>query len=248
LGPMLTAARDIPGPPLGPTGCPRTSSAWWTAWWPSNWCHPRIGTRSGHGSRAPPTSSSATARWLRSLADDCGLGSAPGISAPAGWIGLTTEPAIADHDRGAMAGAHRGQSPLGLRVERNARKDRARAASERICRPVDDAPRLGDRSISVRRGRSGQTRADIVGASPGDAISLFPPGPADIDGWRRALAHSPHLEPAVRRMADGVAARLDLAGPHAARVERLRLLGNGVVPLQERQGCLGEDEDRTINA
>jgi len=65
-----------------------------------------------------------------------------------------------------------------------------------------------------------------------DRLGPFPPGPADIDGWRRVLAHSPDLEPAVRRMADGVAARLDLSGPHAARIERLRMLGNGVVPLQ----------------
>ncbi|WP_370877457.1 DNA cytosine methyltransferase [Kaistia geumhonensis] len=61
---------------------------------------------------------------------------------------------------------------------------------------------------------------------------LFPPGPADHDGWRGVLAYSPDLEPAVRRMADGLAARVDLSGPHAARVERLRMLGNGVVPLQ----------------
>ena len=63
-------------------------------------------------------------------------------------------------------------------------------------------------------------------------IGVFPPGPADLDGWRRVLAHSPDLEPAVRRMADGVAARVDLSGPHAARVERLRMLGNGVVSLE----------------
>lgn len=64
-----------------------------------------------------------------------------------------------------------------------------------------------------------------------DPVGLFPPGPSDFDGWRRVLAHSPDLEPAVRRMADGVATRVDLAGPHAARVERLRMLGNGVHPL-----------------
>jgi len=69
--------------------------------------------------------------------------------------------------------------------------------------------------------------------SGGDGFPcLYPPGPADLDSWRAVLAHSPELEPAVRRMADGVAARLDLAGPHAARVERLRMLGNGVVSLQ----------------
>lgn len=56
---------------------------------------------------------------------------------------------------------------------------------------------------------------------------LFPPGPSDIDGWRSALAASPELEPAFRRMADGLASRLDIG-----RVDRLRMLGNGVVPLQ----------------
>lgn len=61
---------------------------------------------------------------------------------------------------------------------------------------------------------------------------LYPPRPSDLDRWRGVLAHSPELEPAVRRMADGMAARLDLAGPHAARIERLRMLGNGVVPLE----------------
>ncbi|TIV83822.1 MAG: DNA cytosine methyltransferase [Mesorhizobium sp.] len=51
---------------------------------------------------------------------------------------------------------------------------------------------------------------------------LFPPGPGELDAWRTILDRAPHLEPAVRRMADGM----------AARVDRLRMLGNGVVPLQ----------------
>lgn len=52
--------------------------------------------------------------------------------------------------------------------------------------------------------------------------AIFPPGPHDLDTWRLVLDRAPHLEPAVRRMADGM----------AARVDRLRMLGNGVVPLQ----------------
>ncbi|WP_082909665.1 DNA cytosine methyltransferase [Sinorhizobium glycinis] len=56
---------------------------------------------------------------------------------------------------------------------------------------------------------------------------VFPPGPADRDGWRAVLERAPELEPAFRRMADGLASRLDIA-----RVDRLRMLGNGVVPLQ----------------
>ncbi|WP_249158669.1 hypothetical protein [Bradyrhizobium tropiciagri] len=52
--------------------------------------------------------------------------------------------------------------------------------------------------------------------------SLFPPAPNDIDGWRDILEFWPEFEPAVRRMADGM----------VGRVDQLRMLGNGVVPLQ----------------
>ena len=47
------------------------------------------------------------------------------------------------------------------------------------------------------------------------------PGPGDADGWERYLRCAPDLEPAVRRGADRL----------AHRVDRLRLCGNGVVPL-----------------
>jgi DNA (cytosine-5)-methyltransferase 1 len=68
------------------------------------------------------------------------------------------------------------------------------------------------------------------------ALPLFPPGPLDADGWRSALAAAPWLAPAirpseaesaVRGMADGIAADLVRSREH-----RLRLGGNGVVPLQ----------------
>lgn len=52
---------------------------------------------------------------------------------------------------------------------------------------------------------------------------LFPPGPADLEAWRAAIERTPELEPAVRGLADGLA---------STRVDWLRLLGNGVVPLQ----------------
>lgn len=51
---------------------------------------------------------------------------------------------------------------------------------------------------------------------------LFPPAPSDLDGWRAVSAVAPHLKPELCRMADGL----------ANRVDRLRMLGNGVVPLQ----------------
>ncbi|MCF4167574.1 DNA cytosine methyltransferase [Zavarzinia compransoris] len=83
------------------------------------------------------------------------------------------------------------------------------------CRPdpcggdVDDADGTGS------QGRSNDTR-EHAGERP-----AWPPGPGDVDGWARYLAIAPDLEPAVRRGADGL----------AHRVDRLRLCGNGVVPL-----------------
>jgi DNA (cytosine-5)-methyltransferase 1 len=50
---------------------------------------------------------------------------------------------------------------------------------------------------------------------------LFPPGPADLDRWHEILRRDPTLEPGLCRESDGI----------SARVERLRALGNGVVPL-----------------
>lgn len=60
---------------------------------------------------------------------------------------------------------------------------------------------------------------------------LSPPGPYDTDGWKSALEGAPHLEPSFRRVADDVALGMDLARGWT-RIERLRMLGNGVVPLQ----------------
>ena len=58
-------------------------------------------------------------------------------------------------------------------------------------------------------------------------LPLFPPGPSDLDRWRSVLdrdhALAPALEPPFRELADGVG---------ADRRHWLRLLGNGVVPLQ----------------
>lgn len=57
----------------------------------------------------------------------------------------------------------------------------------------------------------------------------WPPGPADRGTWARVLEHDPDLAPAlgdVRRVADGVPPGL------VARADRLRCLGNAVVPAQ----------------
>jgi DNA (cytosine-5)-methyltransferase 1 len=78
------------------------------------------------------------------------------------------------------------------------------------------------------RGRDGRPEGPqrgevgrIVAERPGGS-TLFPPGPDEVEAWWDTLQLWPAVEPALCRMADGL----------ADRVERVRMLGNGVVPLQ----------------
>ncbi|MCL5265160.1 MAG: DNA cytosine methyltransferase [Chloroflexi bacterium] len=63
-----------------------------------------------------------------------------------------------------------------------------------------------------------------------DTLGLFPPGPSELDEWRRVLEVEPSLEPAICRMADGLAPGL-VKSSLAYQIDQLRVLGNGVVPL-----------------
>jgi ParB-like chromosome segregation protein Spo0J len=83
----------------------------------------------------------------------------------------------------------------------------------------DDALRC-DAAVDDADGAGSQGRGDEPREHAGERAA-WPPGPGDADGWREFLRHAPDLEPAVRRGADGL----------AHRVDRLRLCGNGVVPL-----------------
>ncbi|AXQ93986.1 DNA cytosine methyltransferase [Cereibacter azotoformans] len=76
-------------------------------------------------------------------------------------------------------------------------------------------PHVDDADGARSQGRSDEP-CEHAGERP-----AWPPGPGDADGWARCLAVAQDLEPAVRRGADGL----------AHRVDRLRLCGNGVVPL-----------------
>ncbi len=93
--------------------------------------------------------------------------------------------------------------------------------------------------------RSGQRGASVVNTA-GERLQgrhgrelgsnkwlSWPPGPTDSDAWSSVLAARPDLAPAtaqpgLRDVADGLAG--GLAG--LSRSDRLRILGNGVVPAQ----------------
>ncbi|CDX55912.1 conserved hypothetical protein [Mesorhizobium plurifarium] len=77
------------------------------------------------------------------------------------------------------------------------------------------------RAVEISRNGGG-----AAGNPAGAERCLFPPNPGDSDGWREVLGRSPELEPAFRRVANGLARRMDVG-----RLDRLRMLGNGVVPL-----------------
>ncbi|MRH22247.1 DNA cytosine methyltransferase [Rhodovulum strictum] len=118
---------------------------------------------------------------------------------------------------GWRAEGRKGSGPhgAGLADADGERRLQAERGQPQECRPdpcggdVDDADGAGS------QGRSDDTR-EHAGERP-----AWPPGPGDADGWERYLRAAPDLEPAVRRGADGL----------AHRVDRLRLCGNGVVPL-----------------
>ena len=88
-------------------------------------------------------------------------------------------------------------------------------------RPEADGGHVAYRRMSGRLEGTGRP------SEPDDHLGLFAPGPGELQRWRDILDRSPELEPSFRRVADGLASRLDIA-----RVDRLRLLGNGVVSLE----------------
>ena len=98
---------------------------------------------------------------------------------------------------------------------------------------LDSIGSMGHASLSRGRGISIQSgRQDETSTYSNRTVSLFPPGPRDLKGWTRVLERAQELEPAFRRMADGLAPEMDFA-----RVDRLRMLGNGVASLAAAYAC-----------
>jgi DNA (cytosine-5)-methyltransferase 1 len=171
-----------------------------------------------------------------------------------GWHGEPTEPAVTLDDRSPMDDAVSGRRSARRHYHGSNVGYEPDAAGEHT---VEDAARhrggegwqlaeVGQLARSADADRSGGPMVDAVGGGhdgwSDDAVGrsveraasegaigcpLFPPGPDSLRSWASLLASAPELEPAFRRVADGLASRLDVG-----RVDRLRMLGNGVVPLQ----------------
>ena len=106
------------------------------------------------------------------------------------------------------------------------RRQGDRETGLRPFRPEHDgrSDELADAGRELLEGRGGSRDRNCGRSAVGRR--LFAPGPADLDVWARVLTETPEVEPSLCRMADGASATM------VYRQDRLRALGNGVVPLQ----------------
>lgn len=109
-------------------------------------------------------------------------------------------------------------------AERRAVRDEAASLADGADRGTASSTgsELGDAECSGKRAGRGQG-AKILD----QGLPLFPPGPSELERWRIILAEHADLAPALEREVRGLADGLDMDRSH-----RLRLYGNGVVPLQ----------------
>lgn len=83
---------------------------------------------------------------------------------------------------------------------------------------------LGDADKSRLQGWGGRELQD------GYKLSPWPPGPQDLDSWKRIIEIDPTLEPSFCGMADGIPNELEQSVCQS-RDKRLQTLGNAVVPV-----------------
>jgi DNA (cytosine-5)-methyltransferase 1 len=176
---------------------------------------------------------------------DAVLGSLADIGYDAEWLCLRASDVGAPHGRNRWFCLARRQELADAAGARRAGSEDARA--DRGDAPEDEGRRQEPERVGGGLGHP--VGAGLAGREPlrrdvgeelapaeraGDALPLWPPRPRDGGGWASVLARWPHLAPAtvgaVRRVVDGFEAGDELC--LCPRGERLRLLGNGVVPAQ----------------
>lgn len=225
-------------------------------WWPSESASLDRSRASDDGGGTGGTLADATLGGQRERGEPSGGERQPDGSdvglADAGF-GQLSEP-------GREAGGRDGAGPAGAGnvgdAEEQRRKRSIGAASdepgEAVSTPRTRLVRGAMEDAISERGRSGDGgRPDATDVdAPGQTLPPFPPGPGDAAAWRRILAERGDLAPAlsineewelgiryplaspppqspIRGVANGLADRLDIS-----RTARLRIIGNGVVPMQ----------------
>jgi DNA (cytosine-5)-methyltransferase 1 len=139
--------------------------------------------------------------------------------------GAGVERAVGDAERARLDG----------RTRRGIRTDGRPLQAARSGRSDSEVADASDGFLPVARRKSQERNgAGSAGAQLADSrrgvFALFPPGPDDLEAWREILSYDASLEPALRGDADERSNRLD--GQYTpSRVDRLRALGNAVVPL-----------------
>ena len=84
-------------------------------------------------------------------------------------------------------------------------------------RPAASGQGLGDpisAGLEVGQGESEDIDAQQPPPERAGGLPTFPPGPGDIDGWRRYLEHRHDAEPCIRRGSDGLKTAFAAAGGH----------------------------------
>lgn len=157
----------------------------------------------------------------------------PNARASSARVGNTDSRAVPQQIRGAQGRIGAGSASEGLGDTYGAGSERIwesltgiRADADRSGGASAGGTELADAHGAQRPGHGRGIGADAKGPAAergGDAVFAqpWPPDQVDFAGWRELLAVEPGLEPAVRRDADGLASRLD----------RVRCIGNGVVPV-----------------
>ena len=133
-----------------------------------------------------------------------------------------------------LRGGRSAAAVTGGAVVDTSRGGRARGAQGQVGRPIDGAAaeRASGSADALHVAYSGDARPSRTGSQPQhqsaerqpgnlSGAPTWPPRPNDLEGWRDLLSVRPEVEPAVRGDAHGL----------ASRVDQLRMLGNGVVPL-----------------
>lgn len=98
-------------------------------------------------------------------------------------------------------------------------REHVRNLADSLCQEWRSGPGAGE--LPAFNARGGESLDNALASGSENAAGLFPPFPGDLAAWERYLAVSPDTQPAILRSDDGLACQLD----------RLRLAGNGVVPL-----------------